>query len=226
VSTTVRGERLPTAFDLSLYLVTDTGLCGEFGVAATAAAAVAAGATAVQLRDPHASDDEFLALGRELAAVLRGTGVPLIVNDRVHLVGAIGAAGAHVGQGDLDGTEARALLGPGQVLGLSVQTLEHVAEARARFLRDLDYLGVGPVWAQTTKPDAAVPGGLDILAKIVAASPWPCVAIGGIGVAQVRAVRATGAAGIAVVSAVCGRPDVTAATRALRKAWDQEDGTR
>jgi thiamine monophosphate synthase len=77
--------------DLSLYLVTDTALCGALGVTATVAAAVAAGVTMVQLRDPLVGDDEFVTLGRSVAAALIGTGVPLIVNDRVHLVAAIGA---------------------------------------------------------------------------------------------------------------------------------------
>ena len=146
--------------DLSLYLVTDTVLCGEFGVTATVAAAVAAGVTAVQLRDPAAGDEAFVEMGRALAAVLRGSGVPLIVNDRVHLVRSIGAVGAHIGQGDLDPIAARAIIGPDALLGLSVQTPEHLGAAERLPPRVIDYLGVGPVWAQTTKPDAAEPGGL------------------------------------------------------------------
>jgi thiamine-phosphate pyrophosphorylase len=210
-----------TALDLSLYLVTDTRLCGRRGVAATVAAAVAAGVTAVQLRDPAAGDDELVDLGRAVAAVLRGSGVPLLVNDRVHLVAAIGADGAHIGQDDGDPAQARRLLGPDAVLGLSVQTPGHVDAARRHGTGVLDYLGVGPVWPQTTKPDAAAPGGLDVLREVVDASPWPCVAIGGIDAGRVPPVRRAGAAGVAVVSAVCGQPDVGAAVRRLRAAWDQ-----
>ena len=81
--------RLP--LDLSLYLVTDTLMCGQFGVVATVSAAVGAGATVVQLRDTDATDDELVSLGRQGMAVLNGTDVALIVNDRVHLVEAIGA---------------------------------------------------------------------------------------------------------------------------------------
>ncbi|HEY0560237.1 MAG: thiamine-phosphate pyrophosphorylase [Mycobacterium sp.] len=208
--------------DLTLYLVTDTTLCGALGVPATVAAAARAGVTAVQLRDPAAPDTELVALGRAVAAELAGTGIPLLVNDRVHLVGPIGAAGAHVGQGDLDPATARALLGPDALLGLSAQTVDHVAAARAAGW-DLDYLGVGPVWPQTTKRDAATPGGLAVLREIVAASPWPCVAIGGIDADRATLVARQGAAGVAVVSAVCGGPDagaVAAATRRLRAAWD------
>jgi thiamine-phosphate pyrophosphorylase len=213
-----RPERTTTP-DLRLYLVTDTVLCGEFGAAATVAAAVAAGVTTVQLRDPTSTDEAFVEMGQALAAVLRGSGVPLIVNDRVHLVRAIGAEGAHIGQGDLDPIAARAIIGPDALLGLSVQSMEHLRAAE-RLPRVIDYLGVGPVWAQTTKPDAAQPGGLAVLADIVATSRWPCVAIGGIDAERAALVRRTGAAGVAVVSAICGQPDVGSATRRLRLAWD------
>ena len=208
------------SIDLTLYLVTDTLLCGEFGVAATVEAAVGAGVTAVQLRDPPAPDDEFVRLGRAVASVLARTGVPLLVNDRVHLVEAIGAAGAHVGQRDLDPVSARRILGPDALLGLSVQTLEHVDAAARLDPGVIDHLGVGPVWAQSTKLDAADPGGLDTLARIVRRSPWPCVAIGGIDARRAGQVRRTGAAGVAVVSAICGQPDPAAAARRIRAAWE------
>lgn len=209
------------SLDLRLYLVTDTVMCGEFGVPATVTAAVRAGVTTVQLRDPDADDEEFVELGRAVAAVLRGSGVPLIVNDRVHLVRTVGADGAHIGQGDLDPIAARAIIGPDAVLGLSVQTRSHLAAADRLPPRVIDYLGVGPVWAQNTKSDAAEPGGPALLADLVARSRWPCVAIGGIDAARARLVRDTGAAGVAVVSAICGQPDVGAATGRLRRAWDE-----
>ena len=207
--------------DLSMYLVADTVLCGQFGVAATVSAAVGAGVTVVQLRDPDATDDELVSLGREVVAVLDGTDVALIVNDRVHLVDAIGAHGAHVGQSDLQIGQARALLGPAAYLGLSAQTVEHVAAAREHADGTVDYLGVGPVWGTATKLDAAAPGGLERLHRVTSVSPWPCVAIGGINLQRLPQVRRAGAAGAAVVSAICGQPDVAAATRALRAAWDE-----
>jgi len=210
--------RLP--LDLSLYLVTDTLMCGQFGVVATVSAAVGAGVTVVQLRDTDATDDELVRLGRQVMAVLKGTDVALIVNDRVHLVDAIGAHGGHVGQSDLQIGQARALLGPAAYLGLSVQTVEQVAAAREHADGTVDYLGVGPVWGTATKLDAAAPGGLERLHQVTSASPWPCVAIGGINRQRLPRVRRAGAAGAAVVSAICGQPDVAAATRALRAAWD------
>lgn len=205
--------------DLSLYLVTDTALCGDVGVTATVEAAVAAGVTVVQLRDPAATDDELVRLGRDIAQVLRGSGVPLIVNDRVHLVGPIGADGAHIGQGDLDPVLARKLLGPTALLGLSVQTEQHVKQAEQLGSDVIDYLGVGPIWQQVTKADAAPPVGLYGLREISRAGQWPCVAIGGITASRARALRGSGIAGIAVVSAICGQPDVPAAVQGLRQAW-------
>lgn len=208
------------ALNLSLYLVTDTNVCGEVGVPATVAAAVAGGVSAVQLRDPLATDEELVALGRQVRAALVGTGVPLLVNDRVHLVGTIGADGAHVGQSDLDVAQARALLGPGPYLGLSVQCVEQVQAARAHGLAAVDYLGVGPVWPTATKPDHAPPGGIERLCQVSEASPWPCVAIGGIARERVAALRGTGVVGIAVVSAICGAPDAALAARELARAWE------
>lgn len=209
-----------TPLDLRLYLVTDAAICGEFGVTATVSATVGAGVTVVQLRDGEATDDELVSLGREILAVLAGTGVPLIVNNRIHLVDAMGASGAHVGQSDLGIDQARALLGPAAYLGLSVQSVEQVGTAREHDVGTLDYLGVGPVWETATKLDAAEPGGLKRLRQITSASPWPCVAIGGITLERLPQVRQAGAAGVAVASAICGQPDVALATRMLRSAWD------
>jgi thiamine-phosphate pyrophosphorylase len=206
--------------DLSLYLVTDTALCGEFGVPATVLAAVGAGVTVVQLRDPLASDDEVVALGRAVVAALQGTGVPLLVNDRVHLVETIGAQGAHIGQGDLSVGTARALLGPDLILGLSVQTMAHLGALTDDHSTRLDYLGVGPVWPQSTKPDAESASGLAVFEQITRASAWPCVAIGGLDPTRAAAVRAVGGAGVAVVSAICGQADVGEATHRIRAAWD------
>lgn len=208
------------ATDLSLYLVTDTRLCAAIGVPATVAAAVAAGVTIVQVRDPRADDAELVALGRAVRAELAGTGVPLVVNDRWHLVEAIGADGAHIGQRDDDPRTVRAALGPDAILGLSAQEPAHVAAACALGDDVIDHLGVGPVWDQWTKPDAAPRIGVEGFWAVAQASPWPCVAIGGVHAAGVPALRAAGAAGVAVVSAICGAPDVGAATRQLRAAWD------
>lgn len=130
--------------DLSVYLVTDTVQCGALGVAETVRQAVQAGATLVQVRDPDADDDAFLAMARDVVETVRGTGVPVLLDDRVHLVAAAGADGAHVGQSDMPVAQARAILGPDPILGLSVETGEQLDWAVAHLGRgDIDYLGLG-----------------------------------------------------------------------------------
>ncbi|MEA5153298.1 MAG: thiamine phosphate synthase [Raineyella sp.] len=207
----------PTA-DYRLYLVTDPAMTAAYGLVRTVLEAVEGGVTLVQLRDTQVDDATFVRIGRELHTALAGR-VPLIINDRVHLVAAIGAEGAHVGQGDLPIDEARAALGPDRLLGLSVQTVGHLEVARALGEDLIDYVGIGPVWDTATKPDAAEAGGPERTAVVAAASPWPSVAIGGIGPDRVRAVRATGVDGISVVSAICGRPSPREAAATLRRAW-------
>lgn len=215
----------PRPLDLRLYVVTDTAMTAQHGLIGTIRAAVAGGATVVQLRDPDAGDDEFVALGRLVRVCLQDTGVPLIVNDRVHLVGEIGADGAHVGQADLDPLAAREQLGHSPYLGLSCTTAEEVQAAVALPPGTVDYLGLGPVRATATKPDHAVPLGVDRvcgLADLAAGADLPSVAIGGIDVDVATRLRDSALSGIAVVSAVCAAPDPRAASQELRGVWDEQ----
>ncbi|MCH4565188.1 MULTISPECIES: thiamine phosphate synthase [Halomonas] len=198
--------------DLSLYLVTDPGLCADRGLVDTVVAAVRGGVTLVQLRDKHASDAELIDQARRLKAALAGSGVPLIINDRPEVALAAGADGLHLGQDDGDVAAARAALGERAILGLSVQTHAQLARLDPG---PLDYLGLGPVFATPTKHDHARPLGFDGLAALVAASPLPTVAIGGLKAEHAAAVRSAGADGLAVISAICGQPDPEAAARAF-----------
>lgn len=198
--------------DLSLYLVTDPRLCAERGLVETVVAAVRGGVTLVQLRDKHASDGELIDQARRLKAALAGSEVPLIVNDRLAVAVESGADGLHIGQDDGDVAEARTALGEAAILGLSVQNLEQMAHIDAE---RLDYLGLGPVFATPSKHDHAEPLGFAGLASLVAASPLPAVAIGGLKAEHTTAVHDVGAQGAAVVSAICGQPDPEAAARAF-----------
>lgn len=203
--------------DLSLYLVLDPGLCAGVGLVETARAAVAGGATVVQLRDKAAGTARMIETGRALKAALAGTGVVLIVNDDVEAAVAIGADGLHIGQGDMAVTEARARIGPAMVLGLSVETPALAAAVDPALV---DYIGAGPVFATPSKLDHKAPVGFEGLAAQVAASPVPAVAIGGLKAEHVAQVLKAGAQGVAVVSAICGQPDPKAAARALRDRID------
>ena len=200
------------AFDLSVYLVTDRDLCGARGVAETVRQAVAAGATIVQLRDPQAKTRVLVEEARALGALLRPAGIPFVVNDRVDVALAAGADGVHLGQSDMAVADARALIGPEPLLGLSITAM---ADLDASDLAGVDYLGVGPVFATATKADAAPAMGLAGLAAVRAACDLPIVAIGGIDATNTAAVIEAGADGVAVVSAICAAPDAGEATREI-----------
>ena len=199
-------------FDLSLYLVTDRHLAGRRSVVDVVGAAVEGGVTLVQLRDPEATTRELVETARALVALLRPLGIPLLVNDRVDVALAVDADGVHVGQSDMNALDARRLLGPDRIIGLSI-TCE--ADLDRGGIEAADYLGVGPIYAQSTKPDAAPPMGLDGLAAIRARTRLPIVAIGGVGAKNGEAVLAAGADGLCVVSAIMAAPDPRAAAAEL-----------
>lgn len=210
-----------TPLDLSLYLVTGMSRTGDRSLFDTVRDAVAGGVSVVQLRDPEASDDDFVGLGLLLRQALNGTGVPLLVNDRVHLVRPIGADGAHVGQSDMDPVTARAELGPTAYLGLSCTTLDQVREASELPAGTIDYLGVGPVWSTDSKPDHAMPLGITGLAACVEVSTLPTVAIGGIDRTRLPQVARTRVDGVAVVSAICAAADARTAAHDLSLGWQE-----
>ena len=195
---------------LRLYLVTDPALCGAMGVVETVQRAVAGGVTMVQLRDKHATTAQRTDLALALKAALKGTGVPLVINDDVLAAVATDADGAHIGQSDISAKQTRALLGPGKILGLSCETVQTVRDADPALV---DYLGLGPVFGTTTKTDHACPTGFDGLAQLVALSSLPNVAIGGLKPDHIDGVLASGADGMAVVSAICGQSDPRTAAR-------------
>ncbi|MEP9349741.1 thiamine phosphate synthase [Xanthobacter sp. KR7-225] len=206
---------MPQSFDLTLYLVTDPRQVAARGLAATVDAAVAGGATLVQLRDPDAHGRDLVAQARALKALLAPRGIALIVNDRVDVAHAAGADGVHLGQDDLSPQAARAILGPKAIVGLSVGT---PAEFSASDMSGVDYLGVGPVRATGTKADAGAAIGPEGVAAVRALATLPIVGIGGIDADLAGAVIRAGADGVAVVSAICAARDPKAAAAALRAA--------
>jgi thiamine-phosphate pyrophosphorylase len=209
-------------FDLAVYLVTDANLCAEVGVEHTVEEAVAGGATIVQLRDKHASDEAMIEQAQRLKealddyAEISGRRVPLIINDRLNVALESGADGLHVGQSDTAARDARRAMGEEAIIGLSLNNAEHLASAP---LEVLDYVGLGPVFATQSKTDHASPIGFDGLAELAAACPLPGVAIGGIKLEHVEAVKQSGAQGMAVVSAICGQPSPHDAAKALAQKW-------
>ena len=199
-----------------LHLVTDSALCGERGVLAVVEAAVRGGARVVQLREKTLATRAFVERARALKALLQPLGVPLIVNDRLDVALACGADGVHVGQDDLSPRDMRRWL-PQGLIGLSIERIEQL-DAAERL--PVDYYGASPVFATTTKADAAPALGLEGLRALRARTTRPLVAIGGIGAHNAGAVMAAGADAVAVVSALCAAPDPEDAARRLRAAME------
>jgi thiamine-phosphate pyrophosphorylase len=203
---------------LDLYVIVDTAVAGDRDPVALAAAAIAGGATALQLRAKDLPTVRQVAVARALADLARRHAVLFIVNDRLDVALAVEADGVHLGWEDLPPADARRLLGPERVLGVSAGNLE---EARAALAAGADYLGVGPIFPTRTKADAGEAIGLEGLRAIRALSSVPIVAIGGITAENAAAVIAAGADGVAVISAVLLAPDPTAAARRLRQVIDE-----
>lgn len=203
--------------DLSLYLVTDRDLSLGRSLEEVVSEAVAGGVTVVQLREKDASTGEFVELARRLMAMLKPLGVPLIINDRVDVALAVDADGVHIGQSDMRYEDARRLLGPDKIIGLSVESFEDIEAANAL---DVDYVGISPVYGTPTKTDTAEPFGLEGLRKAVAMSEHPTVAIGGMNAKTIGEVIAAGADGVAVVSAICSAEDVREAANELKSIVD------
>ena len=199
---------------LKLYLVTDRDLSLGRSLEEVVSEAVAGGVTMVQLREKDAATGEFVELGRRLMSVLKPLGVPLIINDRVDVALAVDADGVHIGQSDMDYADARRLLGPDKIIGLSVENFKDLEVANGL---DVDYIGISPVYGTPTKTDTAEPFGLDGLRKAVQMSVHPTVAIGGMNASTIRDVMAAGADGVAVVSAICSAPSPHTAAEELKR---------
>lgn len=208
---------------LATYLVTDAAASGERGVLEVVRRAVDGGATAVQLREKTGSARELFELTMRAAEVVAGRAL-LLVDDRVDVFLAARSAGAvvhgvHVGQSDLPVDAVRRIVGDAAVVGLTANTAAHLDAVAGLPAGTVDYLGVGVIRPTLTKPDHPAPLGIDGFAAIAAATDLPCVAIGGVSLADTAGLRAAGAAGLAVVSAICAADDPAAAARGFRDAW-------
>lgn len=205
-----------------IYVITDEQLVPGRTHVDIARAALAGGASVIQLRDKFASDDYLIKVGRIIRELTQNSGAVFIVNDRIEVALASNADGIHVGQSDRPAIQLRTLI-PDKIIGVSVSTPE---EAKQALADGADYLGVGPVFATSTKPDAGKPVGLDGIAEIRSAVPsLPIIAIGGINEHNIAEVAKAGADAASVISAVVCADDMVEATRRLLTAWEaQIDG--
>lgn len=193
---------------LQVYAVTDERERGD-ELVEIVRQAIMGGATAIQLRRKSELGGSFVELGLKLREVTRSAGVLFFVNDRVDVAYLTDADGVHVGQDDISCTDARRILGPEKIIGVSAETMD---EALAAERDGADYLGVGAVYETQSKSDAGYTG-IEGLKQISEAVSIPVVGIGGITIQNAKTVTEAGACGVAVVSAVMSAQDPAAATR-------------
>lgn len=203
--------------DYSIYLVTDDGCLQGRALIDCVREALEGGVTLVQYRAKTASSAEMYAEALQLKALCDSFNVPLIINDRLDIAMAVGAAGVHLGQDDLPCAAARKLLGEDYIIGVSAH---NPAEAKAALQSGADYLGCGAVFGTATKADVQKLG-TEGLAAICKAKGLPVVGIGGVTANNYREVRAAGADGAAIVSGILAQPDIRTTVEAIAKVSEE-----
>lgn len=205
-----------------LYALIDDGVRPDLSLNDRARAAIEGGAGILQLRLEHTADRPALALIRDVVTLARRGSVLVIVNDRVDLALAGGADGVHLGADDLPVSDARKLLGPTALIGATTRNLEQIQAVQAQ---GADHVGLGPIFATSTKTVDHEPLGLELVARICQASPLPVVGIAGIGlsnigqVAQAQVHCAAVASGLVPDGAAVSRQDLVSRVRALQRAF-------
>lgn len=199
--------------DYSIYLVTDDGCLQGRALIDCVREALEGGVTLVQYRAKTASSAEMYAEALQLKALCDSFNVPLIINDRLDIAMAVGAAGVHLGQDDLPCAAARKLLGEDYIIGVSAH---NPAEAKTALQSGADYLGCGAVFGTATKADVKKLG-TEGLTAICREKGLPVVGIGGVTADNYREVRAAGADGAAIVSGILAQPDIRTTVRAIAR---------
>lgn len=203
--------------DLSLYLIMGSQDCPSKSPVQVLIEAIEGGITCFQFREKNSGRSwaEIIQLGRKLRHICREHQIPFIVNDRVDLGLLLDADGIHVGQQDFPAQEVRKLIGANRILGVSANTPQEAQEA---LQSGADYIGVGPIYATSSKPDADPPTGPAGITKIRQQFPsLPIVGIGGITPERAPAVIAAGANGVSVISAITKAPSSYQAAQAFIK---------
>jgi thiamine-phosphate pyrophosphorylase len=179
--------------------------------------AIDGGVDVVQMRDKDSPDPLLRKRIAAVKAITDETGVPLIINDRPDLCAGLGAAGVHLGQEDMSVAEARAIVGPDSIIGISTHTLEEVDAAQGL---GVDYIAIGPVYATPSKDTPVAPLGPGMVAQVVVRSSLPVVAIGGITPGNIHEVMAAGVGCVAVIGGILGGGDPRENAMALRAGLD------
>ena len=196
---------------MRLYAVTDRAWVGKQSLAGQVESALRGGVTCVQLREKELDEERFLREAEEIFALCKRYRVPFFINDNVPLALRCHADGVHVGQDDMDVAAVRRLVGQEMMIGVSVHTVEEACAAAAG---GADYLGVGAMFATSTKTDASLVT-KETLRAICDAVSIPVVAIGGISKSNLLELAGTGVDGVALVSAIFSAADIAAECRLL-----------
>ena len=204
--------------DYRLYLVTDRNCLQQQTLEQAIEQAILGGVTLVQLREKAIASKEFYERALRIKAICHHYNVPLLINDRVDIALAVEADGVHIGQSDLPCGVVRQILGKDKIIGVSARTAQQAIQAQAD---GADYLGVGAMFATSTKQDALTVT-IASLTQIRQAVTLPIVAIGGINHTTLPALQQslqaaeTSIDGVAVVSAILGQKDVKLASEQLK----------
>ena len=196
-----------------LCVILDSGSLNERRLLRVASSAVRGGADMLQLRDKRSSAGSMLKTALRLKALLRGSGVPLVINDRLDVAVAADADGIHLGQGDMSVAAAHRLMGRDKLIGISVK---EIRQAQAAKREGASYVGAGPVFATPVKAGEKARG-IRFLGKVKKIG-MPLIAIGGIEQKNIHKLAKKGFCRIAVIRAVCGARDPFTATKRLKKA--------
>ena len=194
-----------------LYAVTDRAWVGTKSLYEQVKEALENGVTCVQLREKELNESDFLKEAKQISALCKEYKVPFIVNDNVNIAIACKADGIHIGQEDMELTNVRKLVGEDMIIGVSAHTVEEAIKAQEG---GADYIGIGAVFATSTKTDVDVLS-FDTLRSICEAVDIPTVAIGGIKKDNICKLKGSGIDGVAVVSAIFAAKDIATATKEL-----------
>ncbi len=199
--------------DMLLYLVTDRTWLKDKTLPEVVESVLKNKATFIQLREKSLDYENFKELAIKVKRVTDKYKVPFVINDKIDIAMEVDANGVHVGQGDLEATEAREILGKSKILGVSVSNVDQAIEAERA---GADYLGVGSVFPTTSKLDATDVE-LEEINKITKAVNIPVVGIGGINEGNIHLLKDSGLDGIAVISAILAQKNIGKATKNLYK---------
>jgi len=200
-----------------LHVLTDFTFQQRFSHAELAALAIEGGADVIQFRQKIGAIRDILVNARDTARVCHAAGVPLLVDDRIDIALAVGAQGVHLGQTDMPLADARAILGPEAIIGITAPSIN---EAQKALEGGADYIGFGPVFPTRSKANPASVKGLEGVLQMANAVDIPLIGIAGITALRAPDILRAGAYGVAVMTAISTATDPARATREFREAID------